>query len=75
MIDRLLGLWCVVFPSIFTRCLYNSQKYSAILHTKTSNKLCVLHIMMDWAGEPKIQKPKEAKIIKQGAGMAEDEKF
>lgn len=28
-----------------------------------------------WAGEPKIQKPKEAKINKQGAGMAEDEKF
>ena len=46
-----------------------------ILHTKTYNKLCVLHIMMDWAGEPKIQKPKEAKIIKQGAGMAEDGKF
>ena len=31
--------------------------------------------MMDWVGEPKIQKPKEAKIIKQGAGMAEDGKF
>ena len=28
-----------------------------------------------WAGESKIQKPKEAKIIKQGAGMAEDGKF
>jgi len=43
--------WCVVSLYIFTRCLYfdepvglvkirhNSQKSTAILHTKTSNKI------------------------------------
>jgi len=50
--------WCVVSLYIFTRCLYfdspygliklqhNAKKYTAILHTKTYNKiyvfLCVL---------------------------------
>ena len=65
---------CSISKYIYSLFVQLAEILSDTTH-QTSNKLCVLHIMMDWAGEPKIQKPKEAKIIKQGAGMAEDGKF